>query len=58
MCIKKLDHIQTKIVDILLKFAMEETDETVPETSNTSKKPNKNFYDQIWESPDEDLQEL
>ena len=58
MCIEKLDHIQTKMVDILLKFAMEDTDETVPETSNTSKKPTKNFFDQMWETSDEDLQEV
>ena len=46
------------MVNILLKFVMEETDETVPEASNTSNKPNKNFFDQMWETPDEDLQEV
>lgn len=65
ICIEKLDHIRNRMVEILLKFVYETEPEkestneaTSDDTNENTKKTKMNFYDQLWDMQEEDVQEV
>ena len=62
---EKLDHIQDRMVEILVKFAYEIEPEKGPtkeaiiaDTNEITKKPKINYYDQLWDTPGDNIQEV
>ena len=62
---EKQDHIQDRMVEILVKFAYEiEPDKgptkesIIADTNEITKKPKINYYDQLWDTPGDNIQEV
>ena len=61
ICEEKLNSIQNKMVEILVRYAIE--DEPIKEAeetdmTNAAKKSKRGFFDQLWDTPGEKIQEV